>query len=191
MVTRGGLVPKMLHPNVVRGAANVASLRRLRHLVHGAIALRRLSKNAAADTPTGNVDLEQSVRARNEMTKRLQRRRQTELGSLHNIAIRLNSRALAKKHDQGAALLPGNPCFTCLVVEQMIWFNTTHSFAWAMLSLGGCDESDYWALLLLQSADDESFYTNHPGRMALLLLLHAGSKNLQKIHPETSGWQLL
>jgi hypothetical protein len=177
VVTRGGLVPKMLHPNVVRGAANVASLRRLRHLVHGAIALRRLSKNAAADTPTGNVDLEQSVRARNEMTKRLQRRRQTELGSLHN--------------DQGAALLPGNPCFKCLVVEQMIWFNTTHSFAWAMLSLGGCDESGYWALLLLQSADDESFYTNHPGRMALLLLLHAGSKNLQKIHPETSGWQLL
>lgn len=40
VVTRGGLVPKLLHPDVVRGAANVASLRRLRYLVHGAIALR-------------------------------------------------------------------------------------------------------------------------------------------------------
>lgn len=40
VVTRGGLVPKLLHPDVVRGAANVASLRRLRYLVHGATALR-------------------------------------------------------------------------------------------------------------------------------------------------------
>ncbi len=40
VVTRGGLVPKLLHPDVVRGAANVASLRRLRYLVHGTTALR-------------------------------------------------------------------------------------------------------------------------------------------------------
>ena len=40
--TRGGLVPKLLNPNVARGAANVASVRRLRNLVHGAIALKSL-----------------------------------------------------------------------------------------------------------------------------------------------------
>ena len=62
---------------------------------------RRLSNNTSA---TKAIDLEKSVRARNEMTKRLQKRRQTELGSLHSIAIQLNGRALAKKHDQGAAL---------------------------------------------------------------------------------------
>ncbi len=112
-MTRGGLVPKLLHPNVVRGAANVASLRRLRYLVHGAVAMRRLSQDASADTSAkeGNApDLEQSVRARNEMTKRLQRRRNTELGSLHNIAIRLNGRALAKKHDQGALAADSQRC---------------------------------------------------------------------------------
>ena len=42
VVTRGGIIPKMLHPNVTRGAANVASVRRLRNLVHGAIALKSL-----------------------------------------------------------------------------------------------------------------------------------------------------
>ncbi len=42
VVTRGGLVPKLLNPNVARGAANVASVRRLRNLVHGAIALKSL-----------------------------------------------------------------------------------------------------------------------------------------------------
>lgn len=62
---------------------------------------RRLGNNTSAGKA---VDLEKSVRARNEMTKRLQKRHQTELGSLHSIAIQLNGRALAKKHDQGAAL---------------------------------------------------------------------------------------
>ncbi|CAL8466722.1 g6258 [Coccomyxa elongata] len=103
VVTRGGLVPKLLHPDVVRGAANVASLRRLRYLVHGAIALRRLNNNTSAAKA---VDLEKSVRARNEITKRLQKRHQTELGSLHSIAIQLNGRALAKKHDQGQTMEP-------------------------------------------------------------------------------------
>lgn len=115
VVTRGGLVPRLLHPDVVRGAANVASLRRLRYLVHGAMALRRLTGSkdnstgraaaaAAAGAPAGpGANLEESVRARNNMTKRLQKRRQTELGSLHQIAIALNGRALAKKHDQGGS----------------------------------------------------------------------------------------
>lgn len=42
VITRGGLVPRLLNPNVTRGAANVASVRRLRNLVHGAIALKSL-----------------------------------------------------------------------------------------------------------------------------------------------------
>lgn len=42
VVTRGGLVPKLLNPNVTRGAANVASVRRLRNLVHGVTALNSL-----------------------------------------------------------------------------------------------------------------------------------------------------
>ena len=42
VVTRGGIIPKMLNPTVTRGAANVASVRRLRNLVHGAIALKSL-----------------------------------------------------------------------------------------------------------------------------------------------------
>jgi hypothetical protein len=96
VVTRGGLVPKLLHPNVARGAANVASVRRLRNLVHGAMALRRIQGQVSP-----GLELEHSVRARNEMTRILQRRQRTDMTSLHSIAVRLNGRALARKHDQG------------------------------------------------------------------------------------------
>ena len=36
------MVPRLLQPTVVRGAANVASVRRLRNLVHGVVALNRV-----------------------------------------------------------------------------------------------------------------------------------------------------
>ena len=36
VVTRGGAAPKLLDDGVARGAANVAALRRLRNLAHGA-----------------------------------------------------------------------------------------------------------------------------------------------------------
>ena len=42
------------------------------------------------------------MRARNEMTKRLTTQRDRKLGSLHAIALQLNSRALTKRHDAGA-----------------------------------------------------------------------------------------
>ena len=42
VATRGGVVPRLLQPTVVRGAANVASVRRLRNLVHGVVALNRV-----------------------------------------------------------------------------------------------------------------------------------------------------
>ena len=45
-------------------------------------------------------ELEHSVRARNEMTKRLNRRRTAE-SSLHSIALQMNGRALSKLHDAG------------------------------------------------------------------------------------------
>lgn len=47
-------------------------------------------------------ELEHSVRARNEMTKRLNKRRTAE-SSLHTIALQMNSRALTKAHDAGMA----------------------------------------------------------------------------------------
>ena len=53
--TRGGLVPKMLNPNVTRGAANVASVRRLRNLVHGAIALKSLRALKVGLRPTSTA----------------------------------------------------------------------------------------------------------------------------------------
>ena len=45
-------------------------------------------------------ELEHSVRARNEFTKRLNKRRTAE-SSLHNIAMQMNGRALSKLHDAG------------------------------------------------------------------------------------------
>ena len=44
------------------------------------------------------------MRARNEMTKRLNKRRTTE-GTLHSIALQMNGRALSKLHDAGRPLL--------------------------------------------------------------------------------------
>ncbi len=55
VTTRGGLVPKLLNPNVARGAANVASVRRLRNLVHGAIALKSLRALKVACRPSGST----------------------------------------------------------------------------------------------------------------------------------------
>ena len=52
VVTRGGIIPKMLNPTVTRGAANVASVRRLRNLVHGAIALKSLRALKVCDNWT-------------------------------------------------------------------------------------------------------------------------------------------
>lgn len=48
-------------------------------------------------------ELEHSVRARNEMTKRLNKRRATE-NSLHSIALQMNGRALTRMHDAGLGL---------------------------------------------------------------------------------------
>lgn len=45
-------------------------------------------------------ELEHSVRARNEMTKRLNKRRTAE-SSLHSIALQMNGRALSRLHDAG------------------------------------------------------------------------------------------
>ena len=39
IVTKGGKVPRPLNPDVARGAANVAAARRLRNMVHGAVAI--------------------------------------------------------------------------------------------------------------------------------------------------------
>ncbi|CAL5227092.1 g9998 [Coccomyxa viridis] len=100
VTTRGGLVPKLLNPNVARGAANVASVRRLRNLVHGAIALKSLRALKEKEKGVKGKELEHSVRARNEFTKRLNKRRNAE-SSLHSIALQMNGRALSKLHDAG------------------------------------------------------------------------------------------
>lgn len=39
IVTKGGKMPRLLNPDVARGAANVAAARRLRNMVHGAVAM--------------------------------------------------------------------------------------------------------------------------------------------------------
>ena len=39
IVTKGGKMPRPLNPDVARGAANVAAARRLRNMVHGAVAM--------------------------------------------------------------------------------------------------------------------------------------------------------
>ena len=44
VASRGGLVPRLLDPGVARGAANVASVRRLRNMVHGFVALKQLRR---------------------------------------------------------------------------------------------------------------------------------------------------
>ena len=39
IVTKGGKMPRLLNPDVARGAANVAAARRLRNMVHGTVAM--------------------------------------------------------------------------------------------------------------------------------------------------------
>jgi len=64
VATRGGVVPRLLQPTVVRGAANVASVRRLRNLVHGVVALKRVVVpiDGAASPPDGPASPGGSVR---------------------------------------------------------------------------------------------------------------------------------
>ena len=52
VASRGGLVPRLLDPGVARGAANVASVRRLRNMVHGVTALKQLRRWAAENPDT-------------------------------------------------------------------------------------------------------------------------------------------
>lgn len=51
VATRGGAVRRPLGTEVVRGAANVASIRRLRNLAHGVIAFNRLSTSMSVRDP--------------------------------------------------------------------------------------------------------------------------------------------
>lgn len=46
--TKGGKEPRPLNPDVVVGAANVGSVRRLRNMVHGAVAMQRVSQHGPA-----------------------------------------------------------------------------------------------------------------------------------------------
>lgn len=62
----------------------------------------------AQDNGGKGKELEHSVRARNEMTKRLNRRRTAD-SSLHSIALQMNGRALTKLHDAGRHPIPSNP----------------------------------------------------------------------------------
>lgn len=55
IVTRGGRMPRPLNPDVARGAANVAAARRLRNMVHGAVALERESPDGSQRGPQEHV----------------------------------------------------------------------------------------------------------------------------------------
>ncbi|KAK9831839.1 hypothetical protein WJX81_000472 [Elliptochloris bilobata] len=132
VATRGGVVPRLLQPTVVRGAANVASVRRLRNLVHGVVALNRvvapedggaspgsggaLATGGAPGSPGGSLHkpgegspLDRSVHARREFTRR--RRAGGDAAArgrsgLENFAMRLNARALSRMHDAGTTFEP-------------------------------------------------------------------------------------
>lgn len=56
--TKGGKEPRPLNPDVVVGAANVGSVRRLRNMVHGAVAMQRVSQNGAAQKPPDAAQLQ-------------------------------------------------------------------------------------------------------------------------------------
>lgn len=62
----------------------------------------------AQDNGGKGKELEHSVRARNEMSKRLSRRKTAE-SSLHSIALQMNGRALTKLHDAGRHTVPSTP----------------------------------------------------------------------------------
>lgn len=62
----------------------------------------------AQDNGGKGKELEHSVRARNEMTKRLNRRRTAD-SSLHSIALQMNGRALTKLHDAGRHPIRSTP----------------------------------------------------------------------------------
>ena len=69
-------------------------------------------------------ELEHSVRARNEMTKRLNKRRTAE-SSLHNIALQMNGRALTKLHDAGMNPSPHHKLLTVLSAHKMVCLTGT------------------------------------------------------------------
>lgn len=50
-MTKGGKMPRPLNPDVARGAANVAAARRLRNMVHGAVALEPESLDGSQRGP--------------------------------------------------------------------------------------------------------------------------------------------
>lgn len=58
VATKGGKEPRPLNPDVVVGAANVGSVRRLRNMVHGAVAMQRVSQNGAAPKPSDAEQLQ-------------------------------------------------------------------------------------------------------------------------------------
>lgn len=55
IVTGGGKISRPLNPDVARGAANVAAARRLRNMVHGAVALEPETPDGSQRGPEEHV----------------------------------------------------------------------------------------------------------------------------------------
>lgn len=56
IVTKGGKIPRPLNPDVARGAANVAAARRLRNMVHGAVAIEPESLDGSQRGPQEHLE---------------------------------------------------------------------------------------------------------------------------------------
>ncbi|KAK9824560.1 hypothetical protein WJX72_011313 [[Myrmecia] bisecta] len=109
VVTKGGVEPRPLDANVARGAANVASVRRLRNMVHGVVALQRIERLSG-----------QPVEARKEYLKRqraqMQASQRTQgyrgdisgrgISRLESMALKVNAKAASKLHDAGKTADP-------------------------------------------------------------------------------------
>ncbi|KAL0031709.1 hypothetical protein WJX79_002351 [Trebouxia sp. C0005] len=112
IATIGGKTLRPLNPDVARGAANVAAARRLRNMVHGAVALDPGSPDGSQRGPQDHV---QEYRKRH--TAQGQRAQESRgyrdapggkgLSRVDSMALAANAKSMARMHDSGRVVDPG------------------------------------------------------------------------------------
>ncbi|KAL3154387.1 hypothetical protein ABBQ32_013863 [Trebouxia sp. C0010 RCD-2024] len=111
IVTKGGKIPRPLNPDVARGAANVAAARRLRNMVHGAVAIEPESLDGSQRGPQEHLE-----HYKRRLTAQAQAAQQSRgyrddpskqgLSRVDSMALAANAASMAKMHDAGRTVDP-------------------------------------------------------------------------------------
>ncbi|KAL3139723.1 hypothetical protein ABBQ38_004029 [Trebouxia sp. C0009 RCD-2024] len=111
ITTKGGKIPRPLNPDVARGAANVAAARRLRNMVHGAVAIEPESLDGSQRGPQEHLE-----HYKRRLTAQAQAAQQSRgyrddpgkkgLSRVDSMALAANAASIAKMHDAGRTVDP-------------------------------------------------------------------------------------